>query len=79
LLYMEFLALLLIIILAVTTRYQLLDVPPEHGEGEYAYAGQMILQGISPYKQVYNTQLPGIYAAHAAQVAVFGQTIKASI
>ena len=70
---------MLIIILAVTTRYQLIDMLPEHGEGEYAYAGQMILQGIPPYKQVYNMQLPGIYAAHAAQVAVSDKRIKASI
>ncbi len=64
------------IIIAITTglRFRLLDVPFERDEGEYAYAGQLMLQGVPPYSHVYNMKLPGIYAAYALILAVFGQT-----
>ena len=49
-------------------------MPLERDEGEYAYAGQLILQGIPPYALAYNLKLPGTYAAYAAIMAVFGQS-----
>jgi len=49
-------------------------VPLQRDEGEYAYAGQLILEGIPPYKEVYNMKMPGIYAAYALIMAIFGQT-----
>ena len=55
-------------------RIRLLDFPLERDEGEYAYAGQLIIQGIPPYKLAYNMKLPGIYLAYAAVMSVFGQT-----
>jgi hypothetical protein len=68
--------LIVAIIIAVTAglRFRLLDVPLERDEGEYAYAGQLILQGIPPYSHVYNMKLPGIYAAYALILVVLGQT-----
>ncbi len=66
--------LIVIIILCGLARYRLADVPLERDEGEYAYAGQLILQGIPPYKNVYNMKFPGIYAAYAFILACFGQT-----
>ncbi len=36
--------------LVVAIRIRLLGIPLERDEGEYAYAGQLILQGIPPYK-----------------------------
>ena len=56
-------------------RLRLLETPLERDEGEYAYAGQLILQGIPPYELAYNMKLPGTYFAYAAGMAVFGQTI----
>lgn len=44
----------IVILIAAATRVHLLGVPMERDEGEYAYAGQLILQGIPPYAQVYN-------------------------
>jgi len=67
-------ALLLIMIFTGLVRYRLLEVPMERDEGEYAYAGQLMLQGIPPYQEVYNMKLPGIYAIYAVIMAVFGQT-----
>jgi hypothetical protein len=55
-------------------RYRLRQMPLERDEGEYAYAGQLLLQGIPPYKLAYNMKLPGIYAAYAGVFAVFGET-----
>jgi 4-amino-4-deoxy-L-arabinose transferase-like glycosyltransferase len=51
-------------------------MPLERDEGEYAYAGQLILQGIPPYQLAYNMKLPGTYAAYAAILAVFGETAR---
>ncbi len=66
--------LLLLIILFGAIRYRLADMPLERDEGEYAYAGQVILQGIPPYKLAYNMKLPGTYAVYALMMAALGQT-----
>ena len=55
-------------------RVRLLDMPLERDEGEYAYAGQLILQGIPPYEMAYSMKLPGTYYAYALGLAVFGAT-----
>jgi len=55
-------------------RIRLLDMPLERDEGEYAYAGQLLLQGVPPYLQVYTMKWPGTHAAYALIMAVFGQT-----
>jgi len=60
---------------AASVRVRLLEVPLERDEGEYAYAGQMLLQGIAPYAQVYNMKLPGTYAAYAIIESTFGATV----
>jgi hypothetical protein len=55
-------------------RIRLLNFPLERDEGEYAYSGQLILQGIAPYSLAYNMKLPGTYAAYALIMAIFGQS-----
>lgn len=49
-------------------------MPLERDEGEYAYAGQLILEGVPPYSLCYNMKLPGTYLAYAGMMGVFGQT-----
>ncbi len=66
--------LMAILLLTAAVRIRLVDVPLERDEGEYAYAGQLILQGAPPYGNVYNMKLPGTYAAYALIEAVFGET-----
>jgi hypothetical protein len=61
--------------LTVAIRIRLLGIPLERDEGEYAYAGQLILQGIPPYKLAYNMKFPGTYAAYAVIMSIFGQTM----
>jgi hypothetical protein len=72
--FWEYLAVFLIILLIGGIRFRLRDFPLERDEGEYAYAGQLILQGIPPYQLAYNMKLPGTYAAYAVLMGVFGET-----
>jgi len=62
------------VLFVIVVRVRLLPVPLERDEGEYAYAGQLILEGIPPYQLAYNVKFPGTYAAYALLMAVFGQT-----
>src|ERR1700751_5250417 len=70
----EYVAVVLAILLISGIRFRLRDFPLERDEGEYAYAGQLILQGIPPYQLAYNMKLPGTYASYAVIMAAFGQT-----
>jgi tetratricopeptide (TPR) repeat protein len=65
----------IVVVLAIAVRIHLLGIPLERDEGEYAYGGQLLLHGIPPYKLIYSMKFPGIYAAYALIMAVFGQTI----
>jgi hypothetical protein len=72
--FWSYLLVFLILLSFALIRLRFLDCPLERDEGEYAYAGQLILQGYPPYQLAYNMKLPGTYAAYAALMAVFGQT-----
>ena len=72
----HFAALLAVIVFFSAIRWRLADLPLERDEGEYAYAGQLLLQGIPPYQLAYNMKLPGTYVAYAVILTVFGQTAK---
>jgi hypothetical protein len=65
-----------IILFVVFVRLRLLDFPLERDEGEYAYMGQLILQGIPPYSEAYNMKFPGTYLMYAGIMAIFGQTTQ---
>lgn len=73
--YWQWVILVFIIIFFASIRIRLLNVPLERDEGEFAYMGQLILQGIPPYLSAYNMKLPGIYAVYALIMLVFGETI----
>jgi len=68
------LAILAALAFVAYVRLHFADVPLERDEGEYAYAGQLILKGIPPYELAYNMKFPGTYYAYAAILALFGQT-----
>ena len=61
------------ILLVVVVRFRLLDLPLERDEGEYAYAGQLMLQGVPPYQLAGNMKFPGTYGAYAIIMAVTGE------
>jgi Dolichyl-phosphate-mannose-protein mannosyltransferase len=64
----------LIVAFTAAVRIRLLDVPLERDEGEFAYVGQLLLQGVAPYRLAYSMKLPGIHGAYAAMLALFGQS-----
>jgi Dolichyl-phosphate-mannose-protein mannosyltransferase len=68
-------ALFLTLAVASAIRLRLLSMPLERDEGEYAYAGQLILQGHHPYERLYNMKWPGTYYCYALIEGLFGQTI----
>jgi Dolichyl-phosphate-mannose-protein mannosyltransferase len=63
-----------VLVLMATVRLRLLNFPLERDEGEYAYAGQLMLQGIPPYELAFNMKFPGTYAMYALIMALFGET-----
>jgi hypothetical protein len=63
--------------LTTAIRVRVLGIPLERDEGEYAYGGQLLLQGIPPYKLAYSMKFPGTYVAYAIMMFLFGQTITA--
>jgi 4-amino-4-deoxy-L-arabinose transferase-like glycosyltransferase len=67
-------AVAIIVLFVAAIRIRLLQIPLERDEGEFAYMGQLMLDGIPPYLMAYNMKMPGIYAAYALLMAVFGQT-----
>ena len=66
------LGLLLIYIAAL--RIRLLCLPLERDEGEYAYIGRWILDGIPPYQEAYNMKLPGTYFMYTLIMGLFGKS-----
>ena len=52
----------------------MLSIPLERDEGEYAYMGQLMLQGVPPYQLAFNIKMPGTYAAYAIILKLFGET-----
>ena len=72
--HVALIAVVVVMALAALVRWRLADIPLERDEGEYAYAGQLILQGIPPYQQAYNMKFPGTYYAYALSMALFGET-----
>ena len=72
---LPWLAVLLVLVATAAVRARLLSIPLERDEGEYAYIGQLMLQGIPPYQLAANMKLPGTYAAYALLMKVLGETI----
>ena len=63
------------LILTIFVRLRFADAPFERDEGEYAYAGMMILRGQLPYVDFYNMKLPGVYCLYALVFKLFGQSV----
>ena len=66
-----------IIICTACIRMRLLSTPFERDEGEYAYIGQLLLQGIPPYQDAFTMKLPGTSMIYALFMLLFGQTTTA--
>src|SRR4030065_183481 len=64
----------IVVVFIIIIRVRLLDVPLERDEGEYAYIGQLILQGEPPYRLAYSMKFPGTHVAYALIMSIFGET-----
>jgi hypothetical protein len=73
--YFCYATLVIVVVIFAIVRIRLRNTPLERDEGEYAYAGQLMLQGYPPYHLAYNMKLPGTCAAYAGMMAAFGQTV----
>ena len=67
----------IILISIALLRSPMLQMPLERDEGEFAYMGQLLLQGIPPYLMAYSMKLPGMCAIYAFIMGIFGQSISA--
>jgi len=63
-----------ILLFVAVVRFRLCEMPLERDEGEYAYGGQLLLQGVPPGKLAYTIKLPGTPAAYAILMLFFGQS-----
>src|SRR5258708_468890 len=66
--------LICVLVLTAGVRFRLRDMPLERDEGEYAYTGQLLLEGVAPWKSAYSMKLPGTSAVYAVLMALFGQS-----
>jgi len=62
----------IIILIIAVLRAGLVNVPLERDEGEYAYMGKLILDGVPPYSTAYNMKLPGTYGMYSFLMLIFG-------
>lgn len=62
------------VLISIVCRLRLLSVPLERDEGGFAYIGQQLLRGIPPYESGNSMKLPGIHAAYALIMALFGES-----
>ena len=65
----------LVVLVVSLIHLRLAGIPLERDEGEYAYMGSLILDGLAPYKEAYNMKLPGTYFMYALMMGIFGKTI----
>jgi len=75
--YLLWAAMGIILVSTALLRISMLQIPLERDEGEYAYMGQLLLQGIPPYLSAYTMKLPGTCAIYALIMGIFGQSVFA--
>lgn len=63
-----------ILLVVGVVRARLASMPLERDEGEYAYMAQLMLEGTPPFAAAFAMKFPGIYAAYAVILPIFGQT-----
>ncbi len=66
----------LVVLAVLVIRWRFVNMPLERDEGECAYFGHLILNGITPYTEAYNMKLPGTYYMYALIMGLFGESIR---
>ena len=65
-----------IVATVVFARIRLAGLPLERDEGEYAYTGRLLLEGIPPYTLAYSMKFPGTSVAYAVLMSIFGDSVN---
>jgi 4-amino-4-deoxy-L-arabinose transferase-like glycosyltransferase len=65
---------LVVVAVAFLLRWPIADIPLERDEGEYGYVAQRWLAGEPPYRSAFDQKPPGVFAAYAVILSVFGTT-----
>jgi len=73
---LRLISLALVLAMVACVRIRLLDIPLERDEGEYAYLGQLLLKGSTPFLHAYTMKLPGAGIAYALIMFLFGETVR---
>ena len=68
---------ILLLVVSIIIRTPLLSIPFERDEGEFAYFGRLITQGIQPYLFEGNMKLPGAYYFYSFIIQLFGDSLVA--
>ncbi|HEX4824916.1 MAG TPA: glycosyltransferase family 87 protein [Candidatus Polarisedimenticolaceae bacterium] len=64
-------------LLVIAVRLRLASFPLERDEGEYAWIGSGLLNGIAPYLHAYTMKMPGIDTVYALAMAMGGRSVTA--
>jgi hypothetical protein len=62
------------LVFVLGVRWRLREMPLDRDEGEYAYIGRLMLEGVAPYKTVFTDKLPGVPAFYAVFITLFGRS-----
>jgi hypothetical protein len=62
---------------ALSLRCPIASVPLERDEGEYGYIAQRWLAGEDPYRSAFDQKPPGVFAAYAVILTLFGTSAQA--
>ncbi len=66
-----------ICLISTILRFQVVDIPLERDEGEYAYIAQRWLGGAIPYQDTFDQKPPAIFAVYAIIFRTLGTSIAA--
>lgn len=73
--YLPYCLTVFVLVIVIYIRIRLLSIPLERDEGEFAYIGQLLLKGVSPFSNAYTLKLPGVSIMYALFMFLFGQSI----
>lgn len=72
-----FAGLLVLMAIIYILRSNFIDIPLERDEGDYALAGKLILEGVTPYVGVFEQKPPGLFYGYAIISFFFGTSVAA--
>ncbi|MFK8102932.1 MAG: ArnT family glycosyltransferase [Saprospiraceae bacterium] len=69
--------LVLVALAVILIRLNFISIPFERDEGDYCYAGELLLAGETPYLDFYEQKPPGLFYSYALLLGIFGKSLEA--